>query len=115
MSKLLKFVIAPAFLVGGMMFAAPSDAKAQGFSIRLGGYGVSHSQRHTTRSLYHGLPSYGSYFGTSRFGCYGNYGHWDYHPGHLDWHYDHWDYHPGHFDWHDTHHGHHGHRLPRRW
>jgi hypothetical protein len=69
-----------------------------------------------------GAPHFHGFYGQRRqfrnFGLYGvrsgwsnswyhQSGHWDYHPGGVVRHRNHFDYIPGHYDWHDTSHWHH--------
>jgi hypothetical protein len=121
MSKLLKWIVAPAILVAGFVVFAPSEAKAQGFSIRVGGisyggyggYGYGNSCYAPQRSgvsFYYRAPVYSSFYAPQRafYGGHGG-GHYDYVPSHYDWHNGHYDFHPAHYDWHDRHHPSHGH------
>jgi hypothetical protein len=92
------------------------NASADGFSIQVAGPGYS---------LYSGRSNYpyNTYYG-SRYGSYyGGHGrhfprgghtwhdtsHWDYHPGGFVRHYDHYDYVPGHWDFHQEGHWDHHH------
>ncbi len=126
MSKYLKWIVAPAILAAGLLWAAPNEAKAQGFSLRIGstsfssygyrgygGYGANcYTPYRSSVNLYYRAPSYGNYRYTSRI--YGGHvgrgrGHYDYYPGHFDYHNGHYDYHPAHFDYHGPGHRSHGH------
>lgn len=126
MSKFLKWIVAPAVLAAGFLWVAPSEANAQGFSIRIGGggyrgysgYSSYYAPRRSGVSFYYNsAPSY-RYYSTPRVyygghGYVGNRGrgrgHYDYYPGHFDYHNGHYDYHPAHFDYHGPGHPSHGH------
>lgn len=70
MSKFLKWIAVPAVLAAGMLFAAPSAANAQGFSIGFGsgygGYGYGgygYAPRRSGVSFYYSnFPRYSSYY-----------------------------------------------------
>jgi hypothetical protein len=92
------------------------SATADGFSIQFAspGYGRYSGRTNYPYNTYYG-SRYGSYY--SGYGDYHPYGghtwhdtsHWDYHPGGFVRHYDHYDYVPGHFDYHQEGHWDHHH------
>ncbi len=71
MSKFLKWIAVPAVLAAGMIFAAPSTAQAQGFSISFGGGGYGgygYAPRRSGVSFYY--SNYPSYYYAPRVRSY---------------------------------------------
>ncbi|MDA7977347.1 MAG: hypothetical protein MPJ50_01100 [Pirellulales bacterium] len=64
MSKFVKWIVAPAVLIAGLVCLAPNTAHAQGFSLRVGGggyggYGYGFAPRRSGVSFYYSnFPGY---------------------------------------------------------
>lgn len=102
MSSILKWLIVPAVLVGGLALAAPQEAQAQSFGLHVGPGGSS---------FYYGSrgPRYSPYrYYAPRYDYYRYKSHYHYSP----YHHHHHGHHYRHY--HQHHHGHyhrgHGHR-----
>ncbi|WP_182866439.1 hypothetical protein [Stieleria mannarensis] len=118
MSRFMRWASVPALAFGLLLMPGGNEAEAGGFSIRIGNYGYGYGNYGAYRSL---RPSYGPsiYYGRSFRPTY-NYHrsyrgyhpsrpHYDYHPPSLVPHGNHFDYVPGHYDFHYRGHGRHGH------
>lgn len=119
-------VLAIALLTG---LDAPKAEAGNGFSLQIGGFGIStgnYGYRSSfNRGYNHRSHGYNSHYGARNFGVrnygFGNYGahhfghrgsyhdttHLDYHPPELIRHGNHYDIQPGHYDVHRTGHWHH--------
>ena len=120
MSRLLKLAGIPVLAVGLALMTGGAEADAGGFSISIGnygyrGYGGYHSLRPSYGpSIYYGRSfrptyNYSRSYGHSRYRGLGHprAPHYDYHAPTLIPHGNHFDYIPGHWDYHHRGHRHH--------
>lgn len=111
MSRKLTWMGVPLLALALVAFCEAPAAQAQGFSLRIGRFGISNYGHPygayrvpVYRSRYGG--HYGSFYG-GHYGHHPRRPHYDYHPPQLIPHRGHLDYVPGHYDLHHGNHWHH--------
>ncbi|KAA5544637.1 hypothetical protein FYK55_10025 [Roseiconus nitratireducens] len=109
MKRFLKYLAIPLFAFALVFVTGDRNANAGGFSLRIGGFGNPYYSRGFSIGNNYYPRTYRSYrYGGAYRHSYRP--HYDYHPPSVYRHGNHYDYVPGHYDFHQGgHHGHHGH------